>query len=365
MTTYLPSLHGTRGVAALLVLLFHWTEIFPALSAAMRIKILNTDWDLALIMNVGWIGVTLFFVLSGFLIGRQLQTEKENERNIINFWNRRIRRIYPAYIFQLTILSTIYFFLNKRTIDSSASLFSHLTLWFDLPPFKIAPINGSWWSLTVEMGFYIAAPFLLSPKIKLSKAFIAITILATTIGWRAAVMHLNPTDDQTANLALLNSLPGSLFSFYCGVFVAHIDNYPSEGKSFILLIVSLAALYALVALLVANLDSYWKGGVLLAIWNPASSICIASCIYCLCKPSWYSRPLSASPLLWAGDLSYGIYLWHLPILLILKEYVFSLNETLTSSAAALACCLSATALMAYISFNLIESKFFRVRKTNQ
>jgi peptidoglycan/LPS O-acetylase OafA/YrhL len=365
MNTYFPALHGTRGVAAILVLLFHWTELFPALSARMRINIFNTEWDLALAMNVGWLGVTLFFVLSGFLIGKQLQERIITTRSILLFWNRRVSRIYPAYAFQLIVLVTLYFALGKQTIDSIGSAAAHATLWFDLPPFKAPPINGVWWSLSVEMAFYISAPLILVLTRKLEKTLTATIILAITIGWRTAIIHNYPSDDHTTNLSLLNSLPGSAFSFYCGFYVSHIKTELSNRSRFALLIASMTALYASVALLVENLDTYWKGGALLATWNSASSACIASAIYCLRKPSWFSAPLTATPCLWAGNLSYGIYLWHLPVLILSKEYIFKHSNTLLISAEALLFCIVATATLASTSYYLIEQKFHAFRKPDK
>lgn len=362
MNTYFPALHGARGVAAILVLLFHWTELFPALSARMRLKLLNTDWDLALAMNVGWLGVTLFFVLSGFLIGKQLEERNITTRSVLLFWKRRIGRIYPAYAFQLSILATLYFFLGKTSIDSLESATAHATLWFDLPPLNAPPINGVWWSLSVEMAFYITAPLIIALTRKLEKTIAAAIILAITIGWRIAIIHNYPSADHTTNLSLLNSLPGSAFSFYCGFYASQIKTELSESPRFILLIASMAALYASIALLVENLDTYWQGGALLATWNSASSACIASAIYCLRKPSWFSDPLTSTPLLWAGDISYGIYLWHLPVLILSKEYIFKHSNTLPISAQALLLCIVVTAALASISYYLIEQKFHAFRK---
>ena len=89
-----PSLHALRGAAATAVLIFHWHQFFPAAADAIRPATLaGTILDPAIYVGFGWLGVPLFFVLSGYLLGGQVIHAQLDVSFLKRFWLRRFLRI--------------------------------------------------------------------------------------------------------------------------------------------------------------------------------------------------------------------------------------------------------------------------------
>lgn len=169
---YNPSIDGLRGVAVLLVLLFHiWPEIF----------------------SFGYVGVDIFFVLSGYLITQIIYSNLEhNKFSIIKFYRNRIRRIFPALI--IVLLSSIilgYIFLYPMELKSLGQHIKSSAFFYE--NFRLASEVGYWdeaaqlkpllhfWSLAIEEQFYIFWPLILFLLFKFGlnsvKAFFVVCLL--------------------------------------------------------------------------------------------------------------------------------------------------------------------------------------------
>ena len=100
-----PILHGLRGVAALMVMVNHWSGVFPGfVTTISHMSVRGCNWDLAFLIKMGWQGVDWFFVLSGFVLTGTLWNKKQNIRNTLHFWLRRAARIFPALWVQIALL---------------------------------------------------------------------------------------------------------------------------------------------------------------------------------------------------------------------------------------------------------------------
>ncbi len=150
---HIPALDGVRGFAALLVLWCH----FPYIRDVAPSRFLC---DLASFGQVGYFGVDLFFVLSGFLITRILLTEKRSGRiRIGRFFLRRTLRIFPIYY--LTIgFCAIWF--GSRCHDLIAAAFYSTNIYHLFATDRTVTAVGHTWSLAVEEQFYLVWPFLLA-----------------------------------------------------------------------------------------------------------------------------------------------------------------------------------------------------------
>lgn len=177
---YFPSLNGIRFIAALVVMISH---TFPLVQ--------DFGFDTSFIMpDLGGLGVTLFFVLSGFLITFLLFTEKQQTKRIKtgNFIIRRILRIWPAYFLALGIGFFIFPFLDARTHE-----FTQTYTWLKLGLFTLflgdfvkaiildAGVINHLWSVGVEEQFYLIWPFLMnwfsSKFLKMAIIIIVVNIL--------------------------------------------------------------------------------------------------------------------------------------------------------------------------------------------
>lgn len=149
MTRYIRSLDGIRALAVALVMLFHF-QLFDA----------------------GWIGVQIFFVLSGFLITRILLDEKHQSLNFYlkRFYWRRSLRIFPLYFTYLLLVSTVFLFVSMP--ETTTGMLPYLyTYTFNFTRLSAewahSPLFTHFWSLSVEEQFYLVWPllvFLLSDK---------------------------------------------------------------------------------------------------------------------------------------------------------------------------------------------------------
>src|SRR5579872_6521452 len=106
---YIPELDGLRGIAALMVVFHHMAQQFPAFTP-------HNPWERFLriwirVTTPGWMGVDIFFVLSGFLISGILLDSSENPHFYRNFYMKRILRIFPLYY--LTLVVVLLFFANS------------------------------------------------------------------------------------------------------------------------------------------------------------------------------------------------------------------------------------------------------------
>lgn len=351
-----PALHGLRGLAAGWVVLFHVSAIFPAFGPALSAQL--GDWLGGFLLNFvvifGWVGVALFFALSGFLLGGQWLARPE--QSFSTYALRRAARIYPAAWLQLAVLAVLLPWLPAGLFPvggGAAWWFGQISLGFDLPPLFVRPLNGVWWTLPVELSFYLILPALCWLLRRIGALALLLFAVALSIGWRWAVLLAYPGDNKLEVLAPLNSLPGSLSIFVAGVVVAHwfrARPRPDLHWSWL----ALAGWLALAAWMQSILDSYWSGGWPLASWNALAGLLMAALVWLAAgRQGWLSGRVAH----WSGERSYGIYLWHLPILMLLKARLPDLGL-----AASILAALTLTALAAEISYRLVERPAMRWAK---
>src|SRR5690606_28281082 len=156
-TYYLP-LDGVRGLAVLAVMLLHFTLFVPMDGAE---RFLN-GW-----LQTGWIGVDLFFVLSGFLITGILMDTRDDPHHFRNFYARRTLRIFPLYYAYLVLLFLVLPALHEGYAMEHATDDRRIWLWTYMGNFLMArgweamPSHTTHlWSLAVEEQFYLVWPLL-------------------------------------------------------------------------------------------------------------------------------------------------------------------------------------------------------------
>lgn len=163
LRSHIPALDGVRGLAILLVIIFHAADAFRHLPGWSEL-----GRGVALFLNLGWSGVDLFFVLSGFLITGILLDNRRSKRYFRSFYVRRILRIFPIYFVFLFGAFFIYPLLIKQPSEEYVwTQQNQLWYWTYLQNFLsyqsdhlIAPSLHHFWSLAVEEQFYIVWPLL-------------------------------------------------------------------------------------------------------------------------------------------------------------------------------------------------------------
>lgn len=343
---YLPGLDGIRALAAFLVISTHW----PNNSISLKF---------------GWIGVNIFFVLSGFLITRILLNEKQKKFKAYlgGFFYKRALRIFPVYYLFFFITAAIIllsYYLIPSLSGNDFILMGIKTLKHDTPVYLTYSLNikmnlayffkwpmyehaflGHLWSLAVEEQFYLIFPFvvyfldtrllkkvviaiiIICPLIRLWAAIVGIHLVTNTY-WLGETIYSNTfcQADALATGALLALFPIKINFPYRNFFIVTI----------ICLIVGLACLYFLRKAGYIFVEGKSFGFNFPGFWfdekTPWFLINIRAFYqyslvnlfaFALIAPATIKKPLfpalfNAKPVSYLGKISYGIYLFHNPLI---------------------------------------------------
>lgn len=365
---YIPALDGLRTLAVVAVVLYH----------------LNLTWA-----QGGLLGVTIFFVLSGYLITRLLLNEvaKTGHIDLKSFWIRRIRRLFPAVVTVVVVtcaLCTIFnhVMLTKMRPDILPSLLFFNNWWQiaqDVSYFNAlgdpSPLTH-FWSLAIEEQFYLIWPPLLFAMVSMhvSKPNTRRVVLGLAAVSALAMMVLyNPTADPSR---VYYGTDTRVFSLLLGAWMAFI---PDRDLAPVRLAHRLGLDRLASAAKRGKLDKNAKGGhgektdsaaetapaqpsALTRFWSSPASIDVLGVVglvglaamvaltngytafqyrggtllcsiltlmviaACVQPQGLVARALAAEPLVWVGKRSYSIYLWHYPLLLLMNP-VANINDT--------------------------------------
>lgn len=309
---YISGIDGLRAVAVLLVFAYHLK--LPAAKS-------------------GLLGVTVFFVISGFLITRILVSEIEstNTIDLRNFWVKRIRRLLPAVLTMIPALIFVSAIFNrvlftKACQDLLSAVFCYNNWWQIFNQVSYFENAGApsplthFWSLAIEAQFYFVYPLLLLVFAKLKnrrKLFAVITFVLAAVSLGLMWMLFDPAKDPSR---VYYGTDTRAFSLLFGSFLALIAGVADSGKkvwNILRDIVGIAAFGGLIYM-TAAIEGYssflYKGG------HGIASLLTVFVIYALLNEnSILNKVLSCYPLVWIGKRSYGIYLWHYPIILLISN----------------------------------------------
>jgi peptidoglycan/LPS O-acetylase OafA/YrhL len=349
--SYRPALDGLRAAAVTGVIIYH----------------LEYPW-----LPGGFLGVDLFFVLSGYLITALLLDElrRRGRIDVGAFWARRARRLLPALLVTLAatalairtwipvvhwpalrddILASLFYFANWRYIATEQSYFG--------TPESLAPLRHTW-SLAVEEQFYLVWPLLVILAWTLGRAWPATRIwiaggvgLAITGSALALALTYDPVWPTRAYIASDTRAQQLLIGAALAVALARWPAFGRRSAAPVGLAAS-AVLLAFAVTMPSTGPFYYKGGATLAAL--ASAALIWSVQTAPAAP--LARFIAIAPARWIGKISYGLYLWHWPVIVFMPLAVTGLANTWLNVAR-----VAATVVLAAVCYAVVENPVRRGR----
>lgn len=340
---YRPEIDGLRAIAVISVIIYH----------------LNENW-----LSGGFLGVDIFFVISGFLITGIIITEiQQNSFSLKQFYTRRIKRIYPAFITVMALVSfiaSVIFIYNdfnklRKTIELAIAFLSNFYLgltqgYFDLSANENPVLHI--WSLAVEEQYYLIFPLILIlayKKFREIKVLFIITLilffilLATSFvsaNFYKEVLH-QPNIYYLSNLRFPELLVGSLLAIY-----HNLSNKVQLSKQISNILAILSTLLLFSCLFLMNNDIAYIPGITLIL----PCIFTALIIHTTSQNNIVKLCLSNKAIVFIGKISYSLYLYHW--IFIAFAYYITGEKQINNQSIAIVIVL--TIIFSVLSYYLIE-----------
>lgn len=340
---YRPEIDGLRAIAVISVIIYH----------------LNENW-----LSGGFLGVDIFFVISGFLITGIIITEiQQNSFSLKQFYTRRIKRIYPAFITVMALVSfiaSVIFIYNdfnklRKTIELAIAFLSNFYLgltqgYFDLSANENPVLHI--WSLAVEEQYYLIFPLILIlayKKFREIKVLFIITLilffilLATSFvsaNFYKEVLH-QPNIYYLSNLRFPELLVGSLLAIY-----HNLSNKVQLSKQVNNILAILSTLLLFSCLFLMNNNIAFIPGITLIL----PCIFTALIIHTTSQNNIVKLCLSNKAIVFIGKISYSLYLYHW--IFIAFAYYITGEKQINNQSIAIVTVL--TIIFSVLSYYLIE-----------
>ena len=298
---YRPDIDGLRALAVLPVILFHANLGFPG----------------------GFAGVDIFFVISGFLITRLILKEIDDGNfSVVNFWERRVRRVLPALL--VVVLATlaagwIWFLPGDyarlgRSVMAQAALLSNVYFYYHTGYFAGGGSNLPLlhtWSLAVEEQFYVLFPLLVYfvHQKRFCVARTIMTLGVVSFGWSVAGTYFQPS-------ATFYLLPSRAWELMVGAFLAALPAKRLITQIWATEAAALAGLGLIIfAITCYTPETRFPGLAAVPPCLGAGLIIFSAGT----RQTLVSRMLAWRPVVFIGLISYSLYLWHWPLLVIARN----------------------------------------------
>lgn len=358
----IPALDGLRGIAILAVFMFHYARGASIHASSAFGSIASA------LFALGWTGVDLFFVLSGFLITGILYDTEGTTGYYRNFYARRILRIFPVYYLFAGLLAILAPFLGVHWhlghlfflfyLGYPAAIFwPSLTL---VAPLAITHL----WSLAAEEQFYMIWPWAIarlrnSDAIMRTCAVVGAAALVLRIVIRA-LPEIDPTWAYAFLPARMDALAigAALAILVRGKLHARIDRWAIPALA--------SAVALLMTICISRRTEAAEDPLIGTVGCTLIAIaCGALLLLSLREGSWLQRLLSFSPLRACGKYSYGLYLYHLPLSVALHPmksfFVAGVHSAALGGLFYVASSLSVNLIVAMASYRLVEAPIMRLK----
>lgn len=340
---YRPDIDGLRALAILSVMLFHLGV--PGI-------------------NGGFVGVDIFFVISGFLITKIIYDEFTSTGNFSfsNFYIRRVRRLFPALVFTLVLAFIAGFFLFalkffdsfSRSLLSALFSLSNFYFWktsdYFAPAAEFEPLLHTW-SLSVEEQFYLLWPVALIFLAKRSrKSGVIVFLLVISL----ISLLLNAAYKDNAEL-IFYLLPFRVFEFAIGALLVWLVHYQPSDKRWLEVLAAVG--FVLIAYAVVSFTKF----TVFPYYN-ALIPCVGAALLIYAGQTKYAGSILGNRgLVGIGLISYSLYLIHWPMIALYKYY----KDIDALTYPGMTVIGSASMVIAYLMYRFIEQPFRRIQNDSR
>ncbi len=356
-TPHLPALDGLRGFAVLLVFFYHYGGGAQSHQPLLR--------AVGLANKAGWTGVTLFFILSGFLITGILCQSPRHGNSLRTFYMRRVLRIFPLYYFVvfLVLAAAAYQGALRSGVSTVLTL---ATFTQNFPYFQVhgkvpAPIFHLW-SIATEEQFYLLWPALLyqvrsrRSGLRLALGLAVVSFVARLLLWRYAA-----APELYAQTLLVRG--GELAAGAALAFAARSAVWPAVQRAAPWVGALAAALFAFTS---GRAHSPQLEAPIQWVWGlPAVTTAFAALLVMTLTPGLLQRVFSLRPLRFLGRISYGVYVYHFFLLHNVNQAAAGVAHSRQGTAYEadrLLIAIAVTLLVSTLSFYLLERPFLRLKR---
>lgn len=316
-------LDGLRGLAVAWVLIYHLHEYVPRLWPGQ--VAFGVSGSLAHAMNFLWVGVDLFYVLSGFFIGSAVLRPREWQP--LAFIESRLTRILPAYYISMVVAVLM---LNRELLSGMqgwVNIAMHVLMLHTMQEWTLFAINGPYWTLGVEFGFYLFM-LALAPVWRTRAGWgLLLLMMAVCFVWRAALMTGLPHPQRFFWGA---QLPGALDEFSLGMAVAlarergWLNQMTPRARLWgtaLALLGTLLFLACILHLMRLQTDYWMQWNVVLFLRTllGLGFALLITAFLLLARGRVLPWLVRWSGLGWLGAVSYSVYLYHVPVILLMHR----------------------------------------------
>jgi peptidoglycan/LPS O-acetylase OafA/YrhL len=350
---YYPALDGLRGVAIILVLLYHNFNFLPY-------------------FIYGWTGVDLFFVLSGFLITSILLNSVDSKHYLKKFYARRALRILPIYLLSVAIILLLVSAITRFSEQQEYYHQHQLFLWLNMQNWMYirfsVPVDSMLlfhcWSLSLEEQFYLFWPFLILLARKPNRIqYLLLLLLVAGIVSRVISWQQLGNTDKNFLFQSMTRIDGLCIGSLAATWKSNSNNW---FRKFILFCITLIAFHICFFLVTLFFFPYLPHFRFLSYTTIAAVFGIVLA-FCIQPDTRFKTLLEIYLLKWFGKISYGLYLYHWPLLVIFKFFfiddlvamdITADNAYIIASMGALIAAIFAS----WISYNYFEKIFLRLKE---
>lgn len=341
-----PLIDVLRGFSALLVVFYHVLSLrnWPGFDTT----------GVGRLPMLGWVGVDIFFVISGFVISKTaMDASQSGAPWRKQYAERRLRRILPLY---LASMAVYLFMVSPGVLQygwmSVVHVLSHLGFVHNIWHETHGSINSPSWSVGLEMQFYLLIAFTAPWLVKARIWTIMLLWIGVAWAWKSFSVFMLPPGNSIPIIQFIyaSQLPGVLDEFVFGILIAkllqngHLNYSPARMLAWA---GSAAVVLALSWVTIGDGSNYWNSAETIVFWRTLVCLGFACLLACAVMSPWAGGVLLA-PWKYFGKISYGIYLWHMPVLLTI------VGTTQWQGLTLLVATMSCTIVMAALSWHGFE-----------